>query len=80
MVAAILGAARGVGGLLVIVGFRGRLTRWVRYWIGRAGRLVKERVGDAAFQAWGFRFRGAMLALVGLFLFVVECAPVAGWS
>jgi hypothetical protein len=80
VVAAIVGAPLAIGRLLAVASFRGCVTRWVRYWIRRAGRLVKERIGYAAFQAWELRFRGAMLALVGLFLFVPACANGAGWS
>ena len=80
IVAAIVGAVLAGGELLVVATFRGCVTRWVRYWMRRAGWLVEGRVGYAAFQARGFRFRGAMLALVGLFLFLLACAPGAGWS
>jgi uncharacterized membrane protein len=80
MVAAIVGAALAVGGLLVAVSFRGWVTRCVRYWMRRADWLVEERVGHPAFQASGCRFWGAVLALVGLFLLVLACAPRSGWS
>jgi hypothetical protein len=80
MVAAIVGAALAVGGVLVGVSFKGWVTWCVRYWMMRAGWLVGERVGHPAFQASGFRFWGAVLALVGLFLLVLRCAPGAGWS
>ena len=79
MVATVVGPVLADGGLLVAGIFRSCVTRWVRRWLRRAGWLVEERVGSA-FQAWGLRFRGAMLALVGLFLFVLACAPGAGRS
>jgi hypothetical protein len=39
----------------------------------RGGRLVEDHFGCAAFQAPGFRFWGAVLALIGLILFVLAC-------
>jgi hypothetical protein len=79
MVGAIVGAALAVGGLLVAANSRGCVTRCVRYWISRAGWLVEGRAGYAAFPACGFRFWGAVLALVGLFVLVLACVPGAGW-
>ena len=62
-----------VGGLLVAVHFRGRLTWCAWQWRRRGGYLVEEHLGYAASQAPEFRFWGAMLALIGLNLFVLAC-------
>jgi hypothetical protein len=62
-----------VDGLLVASNFRRRLTRCVGQRMWRVGWLNGYRVGSTAFQAPGFRFWSAVLALIGLILFVLAC-------
>jgi hypothetical protein len=46
----------------------------------RGGLLVEDHVGHPSYQAPGSRFRGAVLALIGLTLFVLACVPgVKAW-
>jgi hypothetical protein len=59
--------------LLVADRFSGRLTWCAWQWRRRGGQLVEEHFGHAASQAPEFRFRGAMLALIGLILCVLAC-------
>jgi hypothetical protein len=80
ILAAIVGTAVAVAGLLIVANLRGCVTWCARQWMRRAGRRVEDHVRFAAFLAWGFRIWGAMLALVGLFLPVLACLPGGGWS
>jgi hypothetical protein len=62
-----------VDGLVVAANFGGRLTWCVWQWMRRVGWLVECHVGFAAFLAPGFRFWSAVLAPIGLILFVLGC-------
>src|ERR1700722_17872818 len=68
------------GGILVAGSCRAARLWYVWRLMRRGGLLVEGHVGYPSYQATGSRFRGAVLALIGLTLFVLACVPgVKAW-